>query len=85
MSSALIHLVAIACVVALSGCGAPRMMRAADDMEASKAAYKACLTENPSEPSNCEGLRLAYEADVEALNAVSGQSGGGNEVTVEVQ
>jgi hypothetical protein len=37
------------------------------DMEASKAAYKACLTAR--EPEACDGLRQAYEADRSAYRA----------------
>jgi hypothetical protein len=42
------------------------------DMLASKAAYQQCLKQNAAEPAKCEGLRLAFEADVAAYRAVTG-------------
>jgi hypothetical protein len=53
-------------LIALSGCvvGAEN---ARHDMEASKAAYKACLAARG--PEACEGQRQAYEADISAYRA----------------
>jgi hypothetical protein len=55
-----------ALVALLSGCviGGEN---ARHDMEASKAAYKACLA--TQQPEACEGLRQAYEADLRAYRA----------------
>ncbi len=56
-------------VVAISilpGCGIAAKVRARNDMEDSKAAYKKCLQQHPENPSKCEGWRRAYEADLEA-------------------
>lgn len=52
-----------------SGCGYLARARIRDDMEASKASYKACLDQNPNAPRNCEAARLAYEADLKAYQA----------------
>ena len=51
---------------ALSGCvvGGENALH---DMEASKAAYKACLAARA--PEACEGQRQAYEADLSAYRA----------------
>ncbi len=47
----------------LDGCGIVRFYKVREDFEISKAQYKACLEQNPQTPTNCESLRLAYEAD----------------------
>lgn len=58
--------------VALSnGCGIAAKVRARDDMEISKAAYKRCLEQNPDNPSKCEALKRAYEADLKAYRETS--------------
>ncbi len=58
--------------VSLSGCGVAVRMEAHSDLEASKAAYKSCLAAKPASPSDCESLRLAYEADLKAFEATAG-------------
>jgi len=67
MSKSTILRIASALVV-LSGCvvGAEN---ARHDMDASKAAYKACLVAGG--PEACEGKRQAYEADLSAYQATS--------------
>lgn len=54
-----------------NGCGIAAKVRARDDMEASKAAYKRCLEQNPNDPSKCEGLKRAFEADLKAYRETS--------------
>jgi hypothetical protein len=49
-------------------CATDRMLelgrlRGCRDYQASEAKYKSCLAANPATPQNCEGLRLAMEAD----------------------
>ena len=66
-AKAVLPLVLVA--MAASGCGYMAQARIRDDMEASKARYKACLDQNPSAPGNCEAARLAYEADLRAYQA----------------
>jgi hypothetical protein len=56
-------LFAIALAVGLSGCGVAAKMDARQEYQASADAYKGCLVRNPASPANCEGLRLAMEAD----------------------
>jgi len=56
-----------ALLLLLSGCGIAARVNARHDMEASKAAYKACLA--TSGPELCEAQRLAYEADLSAYRA----------------
>jgi hypothetical protein len=56
-----------ALLLLLSGCGIAAKVNARHDMEASKAAYKACLA--TSGPEACEGQHLAYEADLSAYRA----------------
>jgi hypothetical protein len=49
--------------VPLAGCGITAKIDARQDYQASEAQYKACLSANPASPQNCEGFRLAMEAD----------------------
>ena len=49
-----------------SGCGVVAMDRIGREMELSKATYKKCLEQNQNDPSKCEALRRAYEADLQA-------------------
>lgn len=55
----------------VSGCGIAAKVNARNDMEASKAAYKACLAQHPEDVPACEGPREAYEADLAAYRATS--------------
>jgi hypothetical protein len=65
-----ILLVAIGCLT-LGGCGIAAKVDARNDYQASEAQYKACLAANPATPKNCEGLRLALEADERKYNNLS--------------
>jgi hypothetical protein len=48
-------------MLSLLGCGgAPRL----SSLESSKTAYMRCLEQNPDDPSRCDALRQAYEADM---------------------
>lgn len=55
------------------------------DYDTSATQYKVCLVSNPATPQNCEGLRLAMEADERKFNnygaALNGNQGTRN-VTV---
>lgn len=53
------------------GCGTADKVRARKDMENSQAVYKRCLEQYPDDPSRCEALRRAYEADVQAYSEAS--------------
>jgi hypothetical protein len=46
-------------VFALSGCAANHALQ---DMKQAKAAYKACLAENPKDPAACKHEKETYEA-----------------------
>jgi hypothetical protein len=69
MDKKLFSVVLIIAIVA-SACAISARVRARQEMEASKASYKSCLSKNPSDPSQCEGLRQAYEADLESYKAL---------------
>jgi len=65
------------CVV-LGGC---TFVNARRDMEQSKIAYKACLSEHPGDLAACNSQRAAFEADVAAYETISKASyllGGGS-------
>ncbi len=69
---------AIIMVVALAlanGCGGAAKAEAKKDMENSKAACERCLRQNPGDPSKCEALRRAYEADVETYHEAGKATG----------
>jgi|AntAceMinimDraft_16_1070373.scaffolds.fasta_scaffold04618_10 hypothetical protein len=58
-------------IFAVTGCGINgARRRAASDIEVSKKDYKDCIRQNPGNPSECETLRLLYEADLEAVQAI---------------
>jgi|GEM_PF-2431896 hypothetical protein len=77
-------LLVLVLVVSLAGCGIAAKVSARNDMEQSKAAYKNCLAGNLQTPSNCEGYRLSYEADMKAYRAMSAgtQPGYNNTLTI---
>jgi hypothetical protein len=56
----------------LSGCGLVAGINRMNAVGRSEAAYKACLAANP--PNACESARLAYQADVQAYAARTGQN-----------
>ncbi len=58
-------------LLSLSGCGIAAKIQSRDDMMAAKSAYTDCLANNPQNPGACEGLRLAYQADLQAYDATS--------------
>lgn len=53
----------------LNGCSSTSL--GLSGFESSKAAYQRCLEQNPDDPSKCEALRQAYEADLRALRDTS--------------
>jgi hypothetical protein len=57
--------------ISLAGCGIGAKVEARNDYRESAAQYKACLVANPTAPQNCEGLRLAMEADERKYNDLS--------------
>ena len=59
-----------ACFI-LSGCGIAAKVDARNEYQTSVDNYKACLSANPAAPQNCEGLRLAMEADERKYNEFS--------------
>jgi hypothetical protein len=61
----------VALCAALGGCGIGARVEARNDYQASETQYKTCLTANPAAPQNCEGLRLAMEADERKYNNLS--------------
>lgn len=63
-------LILLACFC-LAGCGVAARVDARNDYQASEAQYKTCLTANPAAPQNCEGLRMAMEADERKYNNFS--------------
>jgi hypothetical protein len=53
-----------------NSCAIPAIVRARQDMENSKKTYKTCLQQNLDDPSKCEVLRMIYEADIKAYQAL---------------
>lgn len=75
--------VVLACSLGLAGCGIAAKVDARQEYQQSAEAYKRCLVANPAAPKNCEGLRLAMEADERKYTNMSaginaGQQFGGN-------
>ena len=57
-------------MLSLMGCGVVAMQKARSDMEESKAAYKACLEQHPTDVSVCEALEKIYEVDLKAFRSL---------------
>ncbi len=55
----------LAISILFSGCGIAANIRARNDVENSKAEYKACLKQHPDDLSKCDALKKAYEADLD--------------------
>jgi hypothetical protein len=55
----------------LAGCALAAKTDARNDYRSSTDQYKACLAANPATPKNCEGSRLAMEADERKYNNLS--------------
>jgi hypothetical protein len=79
MSKLLLAMVLSAALAFSVGCATSDQVRAKNDMLASMAAYAKCLEQNPADPSKCEALKRAYEADYRAYQAA--QKGGGPVLT----
>ncbi len=64
---------ALAVVLAgsVAACGIAAKVNARDDMETSRAAYKACLVQHSQKVAACDGPREAYQADLAAYRAMS--------------
>jgi hypothetical protein len=56
-------------MASLNGCGAANL--GLRGLDSSKAAYMRCLEQNPEDPSKCDALRQAYEADLRAFHATT--------------
>jgi len=65
MHKRLSALVLVAALAFITSCGSAALSRARKDMENSQAAYERCRRQYPDDPSKCETLKRAYEADVE--------------------
>jgi len=63
------HLFAISLIIllSLSACAAGQALQG---MKQAKAAYKACLDENPKDPSACKHQKETYEAAGEAYDGM---------------
>ncbi len=62
-------------ILLFCGCDVSARIKCRNDMVRSKDAYKQCLEQYPDDPSKCETLRKAYEADLNAYQATIGEVG----------
>lgn len=69
---------AIIVCLALSGCGISAKIIARNDYLASEANYKNCVSQNSANPHQCDGLRMALDADERKYQNLSSGSSGGN-------
>jgi len=74
----------VACCFSIAGCGITAKVESRNEYQESAARYKACLTDNPSTPKNCEGLRLAMETDERKYNNLSAGINPGSQSTANV-
>jgi len=75
MNKLLLALMLIAAMALMNSCGTGDQVRAKNAMLTSMAAYARCLEQNPDDPSKCEALKRAYEADRRAYEE-AGRGGG---------
>jgi len=68
----------------LGGCGIAARVDSRNEYQASAAAYKSCLSANPAAPQNCEGPRLAMEADERKYNNLSAGINPGSQTSSNV-
>lgn len=71
MDKLLLAIILMALMAFSNSCGIAAKVRARNDMENSKAAYKKCLEQYRDDLSKCEALRRAYEADIKAYRETS--------------
>ena len=64
-------LMIVAAAACATGCGIAAKVDARNEYQVSTEKYKQCLEANPSAPQQCEGLRLAMEADERKYNNLS--------------
>ena len=77
-------LVLLLTALPIAGCGIAAKIDARQDYQASEAQYKSCLTANAAAPQNCEGLRLAMEADERKYTNFSAGTNPGSQTTRNV-
>lgn len=77
-------LLVVLIAVSVGGCGVAARIDSRTNYQASTVAYKQCLAANPASPRNCEGLRLAMEADERQYNALSAGINPGSQSTANV-
>jgi len=70
--------------LSISGCGIAARTDARNEYQASVERYKECLVANQSRPQQCEGLRLAMEADERKFNNISAAPGGQRSANITV-
>ncbi len=68
-------IISVVALALANGCGSTAKAEAKRDLENSQAAYERCLQQNPGDPSKCEALKRAYEADVEAYREAGKATG----------
>ena len=78
------NLIVLLLMVICAGCGIAAKVRARNDMENSKTAYKQCLQQHLNDLEQCEGLKRAYEADLKAYKATSNGVRPGHTTSLEI-
>jgi hypothetical protein len=71
-------------LISLSGCGISARTEARNEYQVSVERYKECLVANQSRPQQCEGLRLAMEADERKFNNISAVPGSQRNANITV-
>ncbi len=83
MNNQLLAIILIVIIAFSNSCGIAAKVRARNDMEDSKAAYKRCLQQNPDDPSKCEALKRAFEADLKAYRETKKGVGPGHTISID--
>jgi hypothetical protein len=84
MNKILWAIMLIAALGFTNSCGTGDQARAQNAMLTSMAAYARCLEQNPDDPSKCEALKRAYEADCRAYEEAGRGRGPSTTMFMEV-
>ena len=57
-------MVVLVTAVGVSGCGWAAKLDAISKLDASRAAYRACIAQHENDASECEAERMTYQADL---------------------
>lgn len=64
------RVVIVGAILMLTGCAGTEAVNARNELQASKAALKTCLSQHPQDVRACNGASAAYQADLAGYQAI---------------